>query len=109
LTPDDYAALLELQGGGCAICGGTPKTSRLAVDHDHTIDGKDNIRGLLCSKCNQDLLGGVRHSARLAARAAWYLTYPPAATGRQVPDEVVLVQPDGDRDPSVLSEQGGGR
>jgi Recombination endonuclease VII len=30
-----YGAQLRLQNGGCAICGSTPKTRSLHIDHDH--------------------------------------------------------------------------
>jgi hypothetical protein len=82
MTPEDYDALLALQGGGCAICDGKPKTERLSVDHDHETGA---VRGLLCSKDNSELLSGVRHSHRLASRAALYLISPPAQTGVAVP------------------------
>jgi hypothetical protein len=51
LTPQEYAELLFLQGGACAICrGGNKDDRRLAVDHDHKT-GK--VRGLLCNNCNR--------------------------------------------------------
>ena len=50
VTLDEYEALLEAQGGVCALCGNPPKTRRLDVDHDHRTG---LIRGLLCSRCNQ--------------------------------------------------------
>jgi hypothetical protein len=49
---DEYTALLESQGGGCAICGNPPKTRRLSVDHDHKTGA---VRGLLCFRCNRAL------------------------------------------------------
>ena len=51
LTPEDYDALAESQGGRCAICGGGPNGpgSRLHVDHCHD---SQRVRGLLCAKCN---------------------------------------------------------
>lgn len=55
MTKDDYARLLEKQGGVCAICRRTPSSSvrkRLAVDHNHTT-GK--VRGLLCEPCNHGI------------------------------------------------------
>lgn len=52
VTDEEYAAMLERQGGGCAICGATPKTRRLHVDHDHRTGG---VRGLLCHRCNRAL------------------------------------------------------
>lgn len=52
ITPEDYATMLEAQGGVCLICQAPPKKHRLAVDHDHATGA---IRGLLCSKCNSAL------------------------------------------------------
>jgi hypothetical protein len=49
---DRYHQMLDEQGGGCAICGNTPKTRRLDVDHDHKTG---HIRGLLCHRCNRAL------------------------------------------------------
>lgn len=52
VTDAEYAAMLARQGGGCAICGTTPKTRRLNVDHDHRTGA---VRGLLCHRCNRAL------------------------------------------------------
>ncbi len=52
VTDSEYAAMLDRQGGGCAICGTTPKTRRLNVDHDHRTGA---VRGLLCHRCNRAL------------------------------------------------------
>lgn len=53
LKQEEFDAMLQDQGGVCAICKGThrenSKFKRLHVDHDH-VDG--GIRGLLCSSCN---------------------------------------------------------
>jgi hypothetical protein len=54
VTDPEYAAMLEAQGGGCAICGNPPKTRRLHVDHDHH-DPEHRVRGLLCFRCNRFL------------------------------------------------------
>ncbi len=51
----DYDAMLEEQGGGCAICFTTEpggRGSRLHVDHDHATG---EVRGLLCVNCNNGL------------------------------------------------------
>jgi hypothetical protein len=53
-------ALLEAQGGACAICGVPYEDkpgSRLAMDHDHRhCPGRtgcpDCVRGMLCNRCN---------------------------------------------------------
>ena len=51
--PDaEYAERLKRQGGGCAICGATPKTRRLHTDRDHKTGA---VRGLLCHRCNRML------------------------------------------------------
>jgi len=76
LTAADYDALLGLQGGKCAICRGAPKSKRLAVDHDHKSGA---VRGLLCSRCNHDLLGSAWDSLALAHALVTYLDTPPAA------------------------------
>lgn len=72
ITIDDYYKLLELQNGGCAICGNqqTRKGVKyLAVDHDHA---SGTIRGLLCDRCNRGL-GFFKDSPELLNRASAYL------------------------------------
>lgn len=58
LEPDQYATILDEQGGLCAICG-EPETAvnhhgplSLAVDHNHKTG---TVRGMLCRKCNQGI------------------------------------------------------
>jgi len=75
LTDGDFKNLLELQQGGCAICGfvfpiitGDRKVSP-HVDHCHT-SGK--IRGLLCSGCNT-VLGRAKDSVHILEKAIQYL------------------------------------
>ena len=55
LEPGEYEKLYFFQGGHCWLCQlATGKSKRLAVDHDHTTG---RPRGLLCSRCNHDVLG----------------------------------------------------
>jgi hypothetical protein len=56
VTDDQYDAMLQAQGGGCAICGSRPKTRRLHVDHDHATG---RVRGLLCHVHNRRLWRGA--------------------------------------------------
>ena len=58
ITLEEYDELFYRQHGVCAICG-RPETSKykgtirhLAIDHNHVTN---EIRGLLCQKCNQAL------------------------------------------------------
>lgn len=52
ITVEQYEAILEAQGGVCAICGRTRGDKMLAVDHDHDTG---EVRGLLCVRCNTAL------------------------------------------------------
>jgi len=75
ITPEQYWALYEAQGGSCYICErATGKTKRLAVDHDHN---SGYVRGLLCGPCNK-LLGHARDDGEFFLRAFEYLREPPA-------------------------------
>lgn len=73
-TPEEYELLLKYQDGKCGICRAKPRTRKLAVDHDHVTG---NIRGLLCSRCNHDLLGKAHDDVVLLERAIDYLQSPP--------------------------------
>ena len=75
VTDAEYAAMLERQGRGCAICGSTPKTRRLHVDHDHRTG---RVRGLLCFTCNNRIVARGATPERLR-RAADYLEGSDAA------------------------------
>lgn len=85
LTPEQYWALYEAQGGACYICQrATGKVRRLAVDHDHVTG---YVRGLLCKPCNS-ILAHLRDDWHAAQRVVAYLVAPPAF------DEIGKVKPD---------------
>jgi hypothetical protein len=74
-------ALIEAQGGSCAICG-VPYEDRpghrLAVDHDHRhcpgrIGCPVCIRGLLCNRCN-NILRLAGDDIDILAKSIGYLT-----------------------------------
>lgn len=87
LTPEDYDAMFEAQGGVCAICHKRPDelkkrgTKRLHIDHDHSCCpgvrscGKC-VRGLLCFTCNRDLTAIEKPYWVDAAKV--YLQKPPS-------------------------------
>lgn len=72
LTHAQYLALLEKQGGGCAICGITPEelgVDFLPVDHNHQTG---EVRGLLCDDCNV-ALGRLKDDPQRVSNALTYL------------------------------------
>ncbi|MBM4707931.1 hypothetical protein GS982_01310 [Rhodococcus hoagii] len=72
----DYDALLEEQGGACAICHLPPADGRpLVVDHCHT---SLEVRGLLCSQCNA-AIGLLMDSPSVIDSAAAYVRHHAAA------------------------------
>ena len=75
MTLEQYEKLYEKQEGKCAICQKYPRKMRLAVDHDHKTGA---VRGLLCKRCNHDLLGSAHDSVEILEAAIDYLTNPPA-------------------------------
>lgn len=46
ITQEQYDAMLNAQGGRCAVCGGA---ARLCIDHEHSTG---RVRGILCNNCN---------------------------------------------------------
>ncbi len=72
LTINDYDALLEAQGGRCAICGSEDPRARgdnFVVDHDHESGG---VRGLLCNPCNAGI-GALGDDPDTLLAATFYL------------------------------------
>lgn len=90
LTGGDYDALLAAQGGRCAICRARPKSKRLAVDHDHKTGA---VRGLLCSRCNHDLMGSAWDSMAMATALWHYMNTPPASGSWQPPELAPQLEP----------------
>ena len=84
MSLETYSAMMEAQGGLCAICGKAEtarRHQRLSVDHDHTCcpSGKTCgrcVRGLLCHHCNATLghLERVTSVEEWVAAAARYLS-----------------------------------
>ncbi len=73
-----YRQILASQGMACAICKRRPKPGRnLHVDHDH--GGSRAVRGLLCFRCNRQIIGRHRDST-LLRNACDYLERPPAGS-----------------------------
>lgn len=76
ITSDEYWAIHKAQGGKCAICRrATGARKKLSVDHCHKTG---MVRGLLCQKCNRDVLGHLRDEIEAFERGIVYLTSPPA-------------------------------
>lgn len=70
LTLAAWAALLEGQGGVCAICKKVPAGGKgFCVDHDHS---SKKIRGLLCMQCNV-AVGMLKESVATAQSLIDYL------------------------------------
>lgn len=71
ITPERYDEMLVEQNGRCAICfvpqADYPK--KFHVDHDH---GTKQVRGLLCSKCN-NAIGLLKEDVEILNRAREYL------------------------------------
>lgn len=67
ISADQYAAMVDMQGGRCAACG-EKSTKTLHVDHCHTTE---TIRGLLCYNCNAALGHAKDDTDRLLALVAY--------------------------------------
>jgi hypothetical protein len=83
----EYERIFKLQGGRCFICRNRPASKRFAVDHDHQTG---DVRGILCKRCNHDLLGGAHDGVALLWRAIGYLLFPPAQFDERPQPGVVI-------------------
>ena len=81
LTPEQYDALLEVQGGRCAICQADQPRGKGTwhVDHDHACGC---VRGLLCSPCNTGI-GHLADNADRLRQAAIYIDTHTASHNEQ--------------------------
>ena len=76
LTLAEYEQIHAFQGGKCFICQrATGERKRLSVDHDHLTG---YTRGLLCLRCNRNILGHARDDIAFFERCIEYLRNPPA-------------------------------
>ncbi len=99
VSDDDYRIMLAAQNGHCALCPNTPKIRRLHADHDHDTE---QVRGLLCHRCNRNLPTWV--TSEWLRRAAAYLDGNTST---------VIVWPDGSQsvewiDPEISPRRGSG-
>jgi len=83
LSDDAWKAIMELQGGRCAICRNRSRDRAPAVEHDHATT---RVRGGACKHCNHDLLGAAFDSPRILVAALMYLLAPPTS-GRWIRPE----------------------
>lgn len=74
ITLEEYNALFAAQEGRCAICLGKRREA-LSVDHCHKTN---QVRGLLCRRCNGRLLTAALDKPDVLRRAADYLESPPS-------------------------------
>lgn len=79
LTLCEYGAMLDAQGGVCALCRQPDSSGRaLAVDHDHTCCAASSsscgkcVRQLLCWECNTGI-GKLRDDPQVLRAAADYI------------------------------------
>lgn len=78
LSLDDLVALIDAQGGRCAVCLSDLTSSKMDVDHDHACCSGPTtcgecVRGVLCARCNM-ALGLLGDDASVMTRAAEYVT-----------------------------------
>lgn len=106
ISHEQYQALVEQQGGRCAICRRLPDRKRpLHIDHDHDTGA---IRGLLCYQCNTAIGLFGDNPAVVASAMLYLLAVPPPAAGKHPGDwwPRWSLGPDGRPDPPQASGDG---
>ena len=73
ITIEQFEAVLEAQGGVCAVCKQGDKV--FCVDHNHKTL---KFRGIVCLNCNLRVIGGARDKDELLINAAEYVQRNPA-------------------------------
>jgi hypothetical protein len=91
LTPERLEALVESQGGICAICRDAKPEH---IDHDH---GTGAIRGVHCGPCNMGLGLFKDEAARLEAAAAYLRVASIIATITEVEHTCCVIELDNRR------------
>jgi hypothetical protein len=87
ITAEEADALLEAQGGLCAICKVAPAAH---VDHDHATGA---VRALLCFNCNGGL-GQFKDNPEALHAAAYYVQF------HTIRQEIVREMSGGTSDPT---------
>lgn len=76
ISLEEYWEIYRHQGGVCAICNRAKGLrKKLSVDHCHATG---QVRGLLCTSCNRNVLGHLRDEIAAFQRCIDYLKFPPA-------------------------------
>jgi hypothetical protein len=76
ITTAQYVALYK--DAVCAICGSQDSVvvgntmARLVIDHDHSKEGVESIRGILCHQCNL-MIGYAEDNPAILEAAIKYL------------------------------------
>jgi predicted RNA-binding Zn-ribbon protein involved in translation (DUF1610 family) len=75
ISTQQFAELLEFQGGGCAICAKPIENirRRMNIDHDHETN---KVRGILCTGCNTGI-GHLGDNIEGLQKALYYLENTP--------------------------------
>ena len=82
ISLEEYEAMLETQGGECAVCGTPSPKGGWHLDHNHLTN---ELRGFLCNPCNRGI-GYLQDDINLLMKAIEYLkrtgSYATGSEGR---------------------------